>query len=144
MTNNSYRKVLFIIAIYTFLVTIVHGAWHWYLPGYPATRGIAPALLQTLLLMNAAITLFLLIMGLAALAAARSASLTEQQRRAVTLLLLAFWLGRLVLEFVMPVGLPLLFIDKPQLLAKILIALPVVLLSLALLGNSGRAVRPGR
>lgn len=132
----SYQTALFVLGIFTLVVTLVHGAWYWYLPHYAVTESIDPSLQRTLLLMNEAITLFLLVTGLAAIVASKSKALSTGVLRVVTLFYLGFWIGRLLLEFWLPLGIPLLFIDKPQLPAKVLIACPVVLLILTLISNS--------
>lgn len=136
---RAYKNALTIIGIFSLIVTAIHGAWHWYLPTYPVLQSLTPIQLGTLQLMNAAITLFLLMMGVATLVVARSSTLSLQHVRIFSLFLMAFWAGRFVLEIVMPLQIPLLFIEHPGAIAKVIMALPVVLLGVPLLMSARKA-----
>lgn len=134
---KSLKKSLILVGIFCLIVTVIHGAWYWYLPGYAALQSLTPIQLDTLQLMNAAITLFLLIMGVATLVVARSATLSLPHVRMFSLFLIVFWAGRLALELVMPLQIPLLFIEHPGMIAKVIMALPLVVLGVPYLRTVG-------
>lgn len=135
MTRLSFRTALRAVAALVLAAAVIHGAWYWYLPDYAVTRSAHPSVLRTILLMNAALTLTLLLMALATWFVTASPAVTQRQLRLYAIFLWVFWAGRLALEFFIPLSIPLLFIERPQLLAKLIIATPVLLLSAALVTN---------
>src|SRR5690606_17815268 len=115
-----YKIALYVSAAISLFAAILHLSWHWTLMEVPALQGMNAVQAQTLLLMNAAIALLLAYLTVQAVLVARSASMTLSTVRAFTLLLMAFWLGRFLLEMALPVQFPLLSANEPRMLPKLI------------------------
>lgn len=136
--TRPYKIALYSSAAISLFAAILHLSWHWTLTDLPVFQGMSAVQSQTLLLMNAAITLLLVYLTAHALLVAWSASMTLSTLRAFTLLLMAFWLGRFLLELAMPVQFPLLSENEPRMLPKVIMTLPIVVLCIPLSMEIGR------
>ena len=131
-----YRRALAIASVFTLVAAVVHGAWHGFFGDYAALANLSAVQLQTVELLNAAIALFLLFLAATCLWASRSSSLSPRDLGIFTALVLGFWLARLALEWVMPLRIPLLWIEQPGVVVKLVIAFPVIVLGWPLMPRS--------
>lgn len=125
---SDYRGALAIVGVICLVATAIHGIWIVYMPGYAALASLDEVQMNTIKLLNAAITLFLLHMGVFTLLVSRSGTLSHQHVRTYAVLLGSFWMGRFLLEIFMPLKIPLLFIERPGLFAKSFMLAPVLIL----------------
>lgn len=129
---GRYRLALMTVGILCLAAAAIHGAWLWYMPRYPVLASLDAIQMQTMLLLNAAITLFLFMTALATVLVARATTLSLQHVRGFALLVMGFWAARFLLELIMPLSIPLLFIEHPGVFAKAVMAFPVVILAIPL------------
>lgn len=128
--ESLHRICLAIVGIVCLIATVIHGLWMRYIPAYPSMASLTPVQMETVLLLNAAVTLFLFMTGVTALAVALARTLTLAHLRAASLLLMAFWAGRFCLELAMPLQIPLLFIESPGTFARAFMLLPILILAI--------------
>lgn len=126
--TRRYKASLLLVGALCLLAAVIHGAWLWYLPGYAELDSLDKRQLNTMLLFDAAITLFLFATGVATLFAARAQDLSLRSIRGFTLVLVGFWIGRFLLQLVMPLEIPLVFIHRPGVFVTAFIGAPVVIL----------------
>lgn len=109
--DKSFRLTLMIIGGMTLACALLHGSWHVYFAGYEQLQGMSPLQLQTLQLLNAAITVFVLLMSAACFLVARDQTLSLAHLKRFTGLVALFWTLRFLLELAMPLQIPFLWIE---------------------------------
>lgn len=127
-SEKLYRICLGIVGIIILISALLHGIWYWFLPRYPEMIGLTEIQWNLLNLFNWCVTIFLLFMSACAIIVSRSTSLSLNQIRAFTLMLFVFWICRLFLEFIFPVGIPFLFLANPSFLLKVLMIIAILVL----------------
>lgn len=126
--ERSFRFNLRVYAVLVLTSSVFHAVWNFLFPTYNEMQGLTEIQWGTVLLFNWAIVFLLLLLGLLALTVSMSGSTTLPQLRMFSAFSAGFWLCRLVLEFLLPVRIPFIFIPDPSLLVKgLLIVLALIL-----------------
>lgn len=126
---QHHRKALLLTGWLSLIATVLHGAWQLYMPGYSAFEQADDIALDSVFMLNGAITLFLFFSALAAFWVARSTTMLLTDVRAISLCILGFWLSRFALELVLPSPLPFLFIQEPNLIIRVFMLVFVAILA---------------
>ncbi len=128
--ESSFRFSLRVYAAIVLVASLAHAIWYWFLPTYGELRGLNGVQWNTLFLFNWSITFPLLFLGVLSLAVSLAGSVTLTQLRLFSAWSIAFWLCRLLLEFLFPLEIPLVIIPNPSLFIKFLIMFCTLILAL--------------
>ena len=128
--ESSVRFSLRVYATIVLVASLAHATWYWFLPTYIELRGLNDVQWNTLFLFNWSITFLLLFLGILSLAVSLVDSVTPTQLRLFSAWSIAFWLCRLLLEFLFPLEVPLVIIPSPSLFIKFLIIFCILILAI--------------
>lgn len=125
---NHYRQCLFVISFICFVLSIIHIPWLWSLQEYEVINPTNEAQLLSFQLFSMAVIMFLAQMGASALLLAKTENLPSVVLKGFTTILLVFFSCRLIVEFIFPLQIPLLGVDEPTSMVKVLLCVPVLVL----------------
>lgn len=128
--ESPVRFSLRVYAAIVLAASLAHATWYWFLPTYVELHGLTDVQWNSLFLFNWSITFLLLFLGILSLAVSFASSVTLTQLRAFSVWSIAFWLCRLVLEFLFPLEIPLVIIPNPSPYIKFLIMFCILILAL--------------
>ncbi len=128
--ERSLRFSLRIYAAIVLAASLAHAAWYWFLPAYAEMAGLSDVQWSTFSLFNWSITILLLFLGVLSLGVSLISSVTIMQLKWFSAWSIAFWLCRLLLEFLFPLKIPFVVIPGPSLFIKFLIVFCILILTL--------------
>lgn|GEM_PF-6727476 len=113
-------------------VAIIHAAQHFFIPGYDEFASMTEEQLDILLLFNASIALLALLFSCLVFKASYFDRDSSAAVYLTTRLLLGFWLGRLILEVLIPTETPLFIVSDATLFVYAICLLSITILLPAL------------
>ncbi|MCZ7405582.1 MAG: hypothetical protein O8C67_11745 [Candidatus Methanoperedens sp.] len=129
-TEKSYRLSLKIIASIFLVASLVHILWNWFFPTYTEMKGLTEIQWDWIYLLNLSTALCLFTFSILSFGVSSTTSLTLDQLRAFSALMIIFWMIRLLLELIFPVQIPVLVLPDPSLFLKVLMVTLIVILAL--------------
>lgn len=118
--KKYFRYSLLIVGIMICIIAPLHGIWHWFFPAYPEMQGLTQIQRDIFNLFNWAITFFLLFMAVLTIIIALAKSVSLFHLKIYSILLILFWISRLLLEYIFKVQIPFVIIREPTAVLKLL------------------------
>lgn len=128
--EKIYRLSLRIVASIFLAASLLHLAWNWLFPTYTDMKGLTEIQWDMVYLLNLSIALFHITFSILLFGVSSMASLTLNQIRAFSALILIFWMVRLLLEFIFPVQIPFVILPDPSIFLKILMVTLIIIFAL--------------
>lgn len=129
-TEKIYRLSLRIVASIFLAAALLHLVWNWLFPTYTEMKGLTEIQWDTIYLLNLSIALFHFTFSILLFGVSSMTSLTLNQLRAFSALILVFWMFRFLLELIFPVQIPFVILPDPSVSLKILMVVLIVILAL--------------
>jgi len=129
-TEKYFRLSLKVYATIILVTSFLHGLLHWFFKTYDEMLGLTKIQWDVLFVFNWSVTLLLLFLSILSFVISTTRTYTLNQLRAISALMIVFWIGRLVMEYIFPVQVPFIIIQSPTLFIKILIAIVITILVL--------------
>ena len=123
--NKFYLKMglcLFLFAVF------LHSVWHFTIPTFAEMQGVTEIQMDLIKLLNLAIVLIFSIFTILAIKIIFSDLFKLEQIRFINLLFLGFFGIRFILEFLLPVKVPLLYTPYTSVIFKILLAIGIIVI----------------
>ncbi len=122
---NQFRLSIRLNGIICLLLSVIHVPWLWSLGDYAIVSPMSEAQLLSFQLFSTAVIMFLAYMGCNAIVLTLADSLSPAALRVFSSLILAFFVVRLLVEFVFPLQIPLLGVEQPTTMVRILLCVPI-------------------
>lgn|GEM_PF-3578778 len=127
--EKSFRTSLCIYALIVLMAGVSHGAWYCFLPEYAEMSGLSMQQWNIVFLFNWSISIALVFIALLSFAVSRMKVFALIHLRQFSLLTIALWICRLILEFVFPVGIPYLILKNPSWIVRFSILILIAILA---------------
>ena len=118
--KKYFRYSLLIVGIMICIIAPLHGIWHWFFPSYSEMQGLTQIQRDIFNLFNWAVTFFLLFMAVLTIIIALAKSVSLFHLKIYSILLILFWISRLLLEYIFKVQIPFVIIREPTAVLKLL------------------------
>ena len=128
-TDKWFKLGIWLTFYLSASVAITHLFWFFMLPTFPELQGMTPIQWDFVKLLNLCIVLMMLFFTAVSGRILFAAPFSTSHTRFFCSAMSAFWLGRVILEFLFPVRIPLLYTDYTSAILKVLGIVIVVLLS---------------
>ncbi|HEY9206901.1 MAG TPA: hypothetical protein VIO58_13395 [Candidatus Methanoperedens sp.] len=128
--EKIYRLSLKIIASIFLAASLLHLVWNQLFSTYTEMKGLTEIQRDMIYLLNLSIALYHFTFSILLFGISSMTSLTLNQLRAFSALILVFWMFRLLLEFIFPVQVPFVILPDPSISLKILMVTQIIILAL--------------
>ncbi len=128
--EKIYRLSLKIVASIFLAASILHLAWNRLFPTYTEMKGLTEVQWDMIYLLNLSIALYHFTFSILSFGVSSMTSLTLNQLRAFSALIIIFWMLRLLLEFIFPVQIPFVILPGPSQFLKVLMVTQIIILAL--------------
>lgn len=125
---KTYRRALRVHAYFAVLGALIHTTWHWFFPGYEVMKGLTDLQWDMINIFNWSTALFFLFLATLSFVILSFNNLDLSNLRKLMPCLVLFYLGRLIIEFILPAPIPLIVLKDTNIIIRLLLGTLILIL----------------